>query len=36
MNFLIFILGMIVGGTFTLFFHCCLILAKEADNIDQD
>jgi len=32
MNVLIFILGMIVGGTLTLFLHCCLILAKEADN----
>lgn len=32
MKILIFILGMIIGGTLTLFFHCCLILAKESDE----
>ena len=32
MNALIFILGMMVGGTLTLFLHCCLILAKESDK----
>lgn len=27
-----FLFGMIVGGTITLFLHCCLIVAKESDK----
>ena len=32
MKLLIFILGMMIGGTLTLFLHCMLIVAKESDN----
>lgn len=32
MKVLIFVLGMMVGGTLAISLHCCLILAKEADK----